>query len=340
VALREISLDDLTSAQKAAVLVVCLGRQLASKVLGYLNDEEIEQLTFEMVNLGTIPGVVRTHVLEEFRNILEAREAITIGGAEFAQQVLAEALGEQKALEVINRLTSMLKVNPFEFARSADPSQIITFIQEEHPQTIALILAYLKPEQAAAVIAELPQDTQADVARRVATLGRTPPDVIRKVENVLERKMSSLLQEDFTLAGGVQALVDILGRVDRATERAIFERLSEQAPELAEEVKNRMFVFEDIVNLDNRTIQQIMMEIETNDLALALKSASDEVKNCIFRNVSTRAGERLREDMEYMGPVRVRQVEEAQQRIVNVIRRLEDAGEIVISRGGEDEVIV
>jgi flagellar motor switch protein FliG len=332
--------EDLTSAQKAAVLVVSLGRETAARVLSYLAEEEIEQLTFEMVNLGSVTADVRRYVLEEFRSIIDAQEAITMGGAEFAQQVLAEALGAEKAAEVISRLTAMLKVNPFEFARSADPSQIVTFIQDEHPQTIALILAYLKPEQSAAVLGGLPQEVQADVARRIATLGRTPPDVIRKVETVLERKMSTLLQEDFTLAGGVQALVDILGRVDRSTERSIFERLSEQAPELAEEVKNRMFVFEDIVSMDNRTIQQVLMEIETQDLALALKTASEEVRDAIFRNVSSRAAERLREDMEFMGPVRVRQVEEAQQRIVNVIRRLEDAGEIVLSRGGEDEVVV
>ncbi|HQK93683.1 MAG TPA: flagellar motor switch protein FliG [Armatimonadota bacterium] len=336
----DISPADLTPPQKAAVLVVCLGRDLAAKVLGYLSEEEIEQLTFEMVNLGTISPEVRDHVLEEFRHVVEAQQAITVGGAEYAHQLLAQALGEDKAMEVIDRLTALLKVNPFEFARSADPAQVLSFIQDEHPQTIALILAHLKAEQSAAVLAELPADIQADVARRVATLGRTPPDVVRKVETVLERKMSSLLQEDYALAGGVQALVDILARVDRTTERSIFERLSEQAPELAEEVKNRMFVFEDIVNLDDRTIQQIVMEIDSADLALALKGSSAEVQECVFRNVSARAGERLREDMEYMGPVRVRQVEEAQQRIVNVIRRLEDTGEIVISRGGEDEVIV
>ncbi|MBD3174647.1 MAG: flagellar motor switch protein FliG [Armatimonadia bacterium] len=332
---------DLRPAQKAAVLLVALGRELAADVIQHLNEEEVERVTFEMVHLGVVNSATRQAVLQEFKELLEAQEILSAGGAEYAEEVLAQALGDDRAAEVIGRLIASLKVTPFEFARSADASQILTFIQDEHVQTQALILAYLKAEQSAAVLSELSPDIQADVAKRIATLDRTPPDVIRDVESVIERRMASLSTEDYgAAAGGVQTLVDILGRVDRTTEKTIFESLSETAPELAEEVRNRMFVFEDVIQLDNRTIQQILMEIETADLAMALKSASQEVQDTIFANVSTRAADRIREDMEFMGPVRVRQVEEAQQRIVAVIRRLEEAGEIAISRGGEDELVV
>jgi len=331
----------LRPSEKAAVLLVALGRELAARVIQFLNEDEVERVTFEMVHMGVIAADVRQTVIEEFREILSAQQMLTSGGAQYAEEVLAKALGEDRAAEVIGRLIASLKVTPFEFARTADPAQILTFIQDEHPQTQALILAYLRPEQAAMVIAELAPDVQADVAQRLATLDRTPPDVLRDVESVIERRMASLSTDDYgAAAGGVQTLVDILARVDRTTEKTIFESLSETAPELAEEVRNRMFVFEDVIQLENRTIQQILMEVETSDLALALKTASEEVKRVIFSNVSSRAAERIKEDMEYMGPVRVRQVEEAQQRIVSVIRRLEEAGEIAISRGGEDQLVV
>lgn len=333
--------EDLRSSQKAAILLVALGRETASKVIRHLSEEEVERVTFEMVHLGMVDSTTRAMVVSEFRTILEAHEMISSGGAEYAEDVLAAALGEERAAEVIGRLIASLKVTPFEFTRTADPSQILTFIQDEHPQTQALILAYLTSEQAAAVLSELPPDAQSDVARRIATLDRTPPDVIRDVESVIERRMASLSTEDYGAAvGGVDTLVNILGRVDRTTEKTIFESLSETAPELAEEVRNRMFVFEDIVQLDNRTIQQVLTEIEMNDLALALKGSTQEVAELVFGNISSRAQERIKEDMEFLGPVRVAQVQEAQQRIVNVIRRLEDAGEIMLSRGGDDELVV
>jgi flagellar motor switch protein FliG len=333
--------EDLRTSQKAAILLVALGRETASKVIRHLSEEEVERVTFEMVHLGMVDSTTRAMVVAEFRTILEAHEMISSGGAEYAEDVLAAALGEERAAEVIGRLIASLKVTPFEFTRTADPSQILTFIQDEHPQTQALILAYLTSEQAAAVLSELPPDAQSDVARRIATLDRTPPDVIRDVESVIERRMASLSTEDYGAAvGGVDTLVNILGRVDRTTEKTIFESLSETAPELAEEVRNRMFVFEDIVQLDNRTIQQVLTEIEMNDLALALKGSTQEVAELVFANISSRAQERIKEDMEFLGPVRVAQVQEAQQRIVNVIRRLEDAGEIMLSRGGDDELVV
>ncbi len=333
--------DELRASQKAAILLVALGRETASKVIRHLSEEEVERVTFEMVHLGMVDTTTRALVVGEFRTILEAHEMISSGGAEYAEDVLAAALGEERAAEVIGRLIASLKVTPFEFTRTADPSQILTFIQDEHPQTQALILAYLTSEQAAAVLSELPPDAQSDVARRIATLDRTPPDVIRDVESVIERRMASLSTEDYGAAvGGVDTLVNILGRVDRTTEKTIFESLSETAPELAEEVRNRMFVFEDIVQLDNRTIQQVLTEIEMNDLALALKGSTKEVQDLVFANISSRAQERIKEDMEFLGPVRVAQVQESQQRIVNVIRRLEDAGEIMLSRGGDDELVV
>ena len=249
-------------------------------------------------------------------------------------------MGSQKALEIINRLTSSLQVRPFDFVRKAEPSQILNFIQNEHPQTIALILAYLQPQQSAAIISSLPQEKQVDVATRIALMDRTSPDVIKEVERILEKKLSSMLTTDFTNAGGVQALVDILLSVDRGTEKYIMENLELRDSELAEEIRQRMFVFEDIVTLDNRSIQRFLREVDNNDLILALKGASEEVSRVIFANMSKRLQDMIKEDMEYLGPVRLRDVENAQQRIVNIIRQLEEAGEIIISRGGGDEIIV
>jgi flagellar motor switch protein FliG len=243
-------------------------------------------------------------------------------------------------LTIINRLTTSLQIRPFDFARKTDPGQLLNFIQNEHPQTIALIMAYLQPEQAAMIISALPPERQVDVAKRIATMDRTSPDVLKDVERILERKLSSLVTQDFTTAGGVDAIVEVLNRVDRSTERTIVENLEVQDPELAEEIKKRMFVFEDIVLLDDRSLQLVLREVDNKDLALSLKASSSEVAGKIYKNISKRAGEMLREEIEYMGPVRIRDVEEAQQKIVNNIRRLEEAGEIVISRGRGDEIIV
>ena len=231
-------------------------------------------------------------------------------------------------------------MRPFDFARKADPAQLLNFIQNEHPQTIALILAYLKPEQAAIILSSLSLEKQADVAARIATMDSTSPEIIKEVERILENKLASMVTSDFTSAGGIETIVDILLSVDRGTEKHIMESLEMRDDELAEEIKKRMFVFEDIVKLDNRSVQRFLREVDNNDLALALKSTSEEVANVIFSNMSKRLQEMIKEDMEFMGPVRLRDVEEAQQRIVNVIRRLEDAGEIVVSRGGGDEIVV
>ena len=236
-------------------------------------------------------------------------------------------------MDVIGKLTASLQVKPFEFVRKTDATQLINFIQDEHPQTIALILSYLAPSQ-------LAPERQADVARRIAVMDRTSPDIIKEVEKVLESKLASLVNQDYTIIGGVDAVVEILNTVDRGTERHIMETLEVEAPELAEEIRKKMFVFEDILLLDDRAIQRVLRDVENNDLTMAMKSTKDEVKEAIFNNMSKRLAVMIKEDMDFMGPVRMKDVEEAQQKIVNVIRKLEDSGEIVISRGGGDEIVV
>lgn len=237
-------------------------------------------------------------------------------------------------------MTSSLQVRPFEFIRRTEPQQLLTFIQDEHPQTIALILSYIPTQQAALILSALPPDRQSDVAKRIATMDRTSPDTIKDVENILETKLSSLVNQDYTIVGGVDSVVDILNTVDRATEKHIVETLEVEDPELADEIRKKMFVFEDILLLDDRSIQRVLREVENNDLAMACKTANEQVQDAIFRNLSSRLSTMIKEDMEFMGPVRMKDVEEAQQKIVNTIRRLEDAGDIVISRGGGDEIVV
>ena len=279
-------------------------------------------------------------VISEFYQMAMAKNYISTGGLEYAQNVLEKALGSEKAASIISRLTTSLQVRPFDFLKKTDPAQLLNFIQNEHPQTIALIMAYLDPDQAATILASLSQERQAEVARRIAMMDRTSPEVLREVERVLERKLSSLVTQDFTTAGGVKAIVEVLNRVDRTTEKTIIETLEVDNPELTEEIKRLMFVFEDIVMLDDRSLQMVLREVDTKDLSLALKATPKEVAAKVFKNMSTRAADMLREEIEYMGPVKIRDVEEAQQKIVNVIRNLEDKGEIVVSRGKGDEMIV
>ena len=333
-------ISDLTGRQKAAVLLISLGPDVSAKVFKHLREDEIEDLTFEIAAMRRVEPEHKDRILAEFHELCLASEYMSQGGIEYAKEVLEKALGTDRAHEVIARLTASLQVRPFDFARKADPGQLLSFIQNEHPQTIALIMAYLQPEQAGIILSALPAERQADVARRLATLDRTSPDVLREIEDTLERKLSTFMIQDFTAAGGVESAVEILNRVDRVTERTIMDTLEEEDPELADEIRKRMFMFEDIVKLDDRAIQQVIREVDTRDWALALKTVSEDVSSAIYRNMSQRAGEMLKEDIEYMGPVRLRDVEEAQQRIVSTIRRLEETGEIIISRGGEDEIIV
>ncbi len=332
--------NELTGKQKAAILLIALGPDISAQVLKHMREDEIEKLTLEIANQRKLSQEQKDKVLAEFHQMCLAKEYISNGGLDYAREVLEKALGAEKAVSIINRLTTSLQIRPFDFARKTDPSQLLNFIQNEHPQTIALIMAYLQPEQSAAIVSALAPERQVDVARRIATMDRTSPDVIRDVERILERKLSSLVTQDFTAAGGVDSIVEILNRVDRTTERTIIENMEVQNPELAEEIKKRMFVFEDIVLLDDRSLQLVLREIDNKDLALALKATSGEVANKIYKNISKRAAEMLREEIEYMGPVRIRDVEEAQQKIVNNIRRLEESGEIVVSRGKGDEIIV
>ena len=305
-----------------------------------MDDDEIERVTLEIANHKQVSAEQKAAVISEFYQMAMAKDYISTGGLEYAQNVLEKALGAEKAMDIINRLTTSLQVRPFDFLRKTDPSQLMNFIQNEHPQTIALIMAYLEPDQAATVLSSLPPDQQADVAKRIAVMDRTSPDVIREVERVLERKLSSLVTQDFTSAGGVKSIVEVLNRVDRTTEKSIIENLEVDNPELAEDIKRLMFVFEDIVMLDDRSLQLVLRQVDTKDLSLALKATPKEVADKVYKNMSSRAADMLKEEIEFMGPVKIRDVEEAQQKVVNVIRTMEDKGEIVISRGKGDEMIV
>ncbi|MCL2093274.1 MAG: flagellar motor switch protein FliG [Treponema sp.] len=331
---------DFSGRQKAAIFLVTIGSEISSEIFKYLREDEIETLTFEIARLETVDPEMKDSILAEFQELMMANQFISQGGIDFARELLEKSLGSQKAIDIINRLTSSLQVRPFDFIRRTDPAHLLNFIQQEHPQTIALILAYLEPNKASVILQNLPHEVQSDVARRIATMDRTSPEVLREVERVLEKKLSTLSSEDYSAAGGVENIVEILNLVDRASEKQIIEQLEDEDPELAEEIKKRMFVFEDIVMLDDRSIQKVMREVDSQELAKALKSVDTEVQDKIFRNMSKRAAGMLKEDMEYMGPVRLKDVEEAQQKIVSIIRHLEDTGEIVIARAGEEEMVV
>jgi flagellar motor switch protein FliG len=333
-------LHELSSKEKAAVLLISLGPDASANIYKHLTEEEIERLTLEITNVRKVDSTVKEDIINEFHQIALAQDYLTQGGISYAKTVLEKALGADEAMNIISRLTSTLQVKPFDFARKADPRQILNFIQNEHPQTIALILSYLDSTQSAQILSELPQELQIEVARRIATMDRTSPEIITEVEQILEKKLSTTVTQDYTQAGGIEAIVEVLNGVDRGTERTILDALEIHDPELADEIKKRMFIFEDIVTLDSRSIQRVVREVENEDMLLALKTASEEVKNILFQNMSNRMVETFKEEMEYLGPVRIKDVEEAQQRIVSIIRRLEEAGEVVIARGGGDDIIV
>ncbi len=332
--------DHISGTQKAAILLIALGPEKSATIFKYLKEEEIEELTLEIANTRSVTPQVKEEIINEFYEVCLAQQYIAEGGINYAKELLEKALGAEKAMDVIGRLTASLQVKPFEFVRKTDPSQLLNFIQDEHPQTIALILSYLSPAQSAMVLSSLSPDRQADVVKRIAMMDRTSPDVIKEVERILESKLSNLVNQDYSIVGGVDAVVDILNTVDRGTEKHIMETLEIEEPEMADEIRKKMFVFEDILLLDDRAIQRVLRDVDNGDLAMALKGANEEVQNAIFNNMSKRLAVMIREDMEFMGPVRMKDVEEAQQKIVNVIRKLEDSAEIVISRGGGDEIIV
>ena len=332
-------INTLTGKQKAAIFLVSLGGEISAKVMERLREDEVEKIVFEIARTETVEPELKDAVLQEFQDLMAAQNFITTGGIDYAREVLEKTFGSQKAIEIINRLTSSLQVRPFDFIRRTDPAHLLNFIQQEHPQTIALILAYLEPPKASVILQNLPDEIQSDVARRIATMDRTSPDGLREVERVLEKKLSTISSEDYTAAGGVDSIVEILNLVDRSSEKTIIESLEDEDPDLAEEIKKKMFVFEDIVMLDDRSIGKVLREVNTDEMAKALKQVDAEVQDKIFRNMSKRAGSMLREEMEFMGPIRVKDVEEAQQKIVSIIRHLEDKGEIVIARSEEDELI-
>ena len=333
-------LDGLNGVQKAAILLIALGPEKSADIFKHLKEDEIEELTLEIANTRSISPQLKDDVINEFYQVCLAQQYIAEGGIGYAKELLEKALGGEKAQDVISKLTASLQVRPFEFVRKTEPSQVLNFIQDEHPQTIAMILSYLPPGQAAMILGAITPEKQADVAKRIAMMDRTSPDVIKEVERVLERKLSSLINQDYTIAGGVDSVVNILNTVDRGTEKHIMESLEIEEPELADEIRKKMFVFEDILLLDNRAIQRVIQDVDKGDLNIALKGSTEEVQNTIFQNMSSRMASMAKEEIEFMGPVRMKDVEEAQQKIVGVIRKLEDAGEIVISRGGGDEIVV
>lgn len=332
--------EEITGVQKAAILLIALGPDKSSNVFKHLKEDEIEQLTLEIANTRSVSPAMKDAVLDEFYEVCLAQQYIAEGGIGYAKDILEKALGSERAKDVIGKLTASLQVRPFEFVRKTDASQLLNFIQDEHPQTIALILSYLSSNQASAIISALSPEKQTDVAKRIAQMDRTSPDVIKEVEKVLEQKLASLVNQDYTIVGGVDSIVDILNTVDRGTEKHIMESLEIEDPELADEIRKKMFVFEDILSLDDRSIQRVLREVDNNELAVALKGSNEEVQNLIFSNLSKRLATMIREDMDFMGPVRMKDVEEAQQKIVNIIRKLEDSAEIIISRGGGDEIVV
>ncbi len=332
--------ESISGVQKAAILLIALGPEKSASIFKHLKEEEIEELTLEIANTRSVTPQVKEEIIEEFYQVCLAQQYIAEGGISYAKELLEKALGSERAMSVIGKLTASLQVKPFESVRKTDATQLLNFIQDEHPQTIALILSYLSPQQAAMIVSALPPERQADVARRIAVMDRTSPDVVKEVEKVLESKLASLVNQDYTIIGGVDAVVDILNTVDRGTEKHIMETLEVEEPELADEIRKKMFVFEDILLLDDRAIQRVLRDVENSDLGLALKSANDQVQSAIFNNLSKRLAVMIKEDMEFMGPVKMKDVEEAQQKIVSIIRKLEEAGEIVISRGGGDEIVV
>ena len=338
---QEISLGTMTSTQKVAALLILLGPTTASEVLKNISDEELlEQITLEIASLNKVPSDILSDILDEFRALFQASTYLSSGGINYAKQLLELTYGESQAEKMLNKLMTMMNSNPFQFFNEADPGQLATSFQNENPQLIALIMAYLKPEHSAKVLNYLPPETQAQVAMKIADMDTTNPEILTDIEKIVETKFSSVMVQDFSKAGGIDTLANILNRADRNTEKNVIELLEVENPPLAEEVRELMFVFEDIINLDDRAIQRILREVDTKDLALSLKGTKQDLRDKIFRNMSDRAQEMLKDEIEYLGPVRAREVQEVQTKIIGIIRNLEVFGEITISRdNNEDELI-
>lgn len=332
--------EDLTPRQKAAQVVISLGADIASSIYKHLNEDEIEILTYEITRQGSIAPEVSDQVIDEFYGLCVAQKVYVEGGITYAKNVLEKAFGVQQGSALLERVTKTLRTKAFEFIRKADYKNLMNMIINEHPQTIALVLSYARADQASAVISELPKSIRVDVVERIAKMDRTSPEIIKQVETILERKFESVVSVDLLEVGGINYIAEIMNNIDRGTEKYIFDELSKNDAKLSEEIRKRMFVFEDIVILDPMSIQRFLQEIDTKEMAIALKGANKGVSDIIFENMSQRMGDTVKSEMEYLHNVRVRDVEEAQQKIVSVIRRLEDEGEIVTSKGGKDEIIV
>ena len=326
--------------RKAAILLVQLGRDKAGTVLAHMSETEVEAVSAEIARLESLDSDEAGSVLNEFRDLAVARAHIAQGGPAYALSLLEQSLGGERAHEIMDRLTAASAKMPFHFLQRADPRQLLSFISDEHPQVIALVLAHMNADNASLVLSGLSQERQADVAHRIAVMERTSPTIIRQVEASLERKLSSVLQpSELSAVGGIEPLVDIINRSDRATERLIMEWLESRDAALADELKSRMFMFDDIVSIDDRSMQQVLRQVESGDLAVALKGVSEAVRSKVTTNMSERAAVNLLEEVELLGPVRLRQVEEAQQKVIQIIRSLEERGEIVVRRGGDDEYV-
>ena len=332
--------EGLTPRQKAAQVVISLGADIASSIYKHLSEDEIEILTYEITRQGSISPDVSDQVIDEFYGLCVAQKVYVEGGITYAKNVLEKAFGIQQGSALLERVTKTLRTKAFEFIRKADYKNLMNMIINEHPQTIALVLSYARADQASAVISELPKSIRVDVVERIAKMDRTSPEIIRQVETILERKFESVVSFDLLEVGGINYIAEIMNNIDRGTEKYIFDELSKNDAKLSEEIRKRMFVFEDIVILDPMSIQRFLQEIDTKEMAIALKGANKGVSDIIFENMSQRMGDTVKSEMEYLHNVRVRDVEEAQQKIVSVIRRLEDEGEIVTSKGGKDEIIV
>lgn len=332
--------DQMTSAEKAATVMIALGSERASQVYKYLKEDEIEQLSLEISKLDRVPNEDMQDIMQDFYSLCVTQKVISEGGVDYAKDVLEKAFGQAQALNLMERVSKSLRTKAFEFIRKADYKNLMAIIQNEHPQTIALILSYARADQASLIISELPKEKRIEIVERIAKLDRASPDMIRIVESCLEKKFASVISVDLMEIGGINYVADIMNNVDRGTEKYIFDELSNRDPVLSEEIRKRMFVFEDIVFMDGMAIQRFIRECDAKDLAVALKATTPEVSKCLFENMSKRMQESIQSDIEYLHNVRMRDVEEAQQRIVGIIRKLEEEGELVISKGGKDDVIV
>ena len=330
----------LTSEQKAAAVIVSLGADKASKIYKHLSESDIEKLTIEVAKLGHITPEQMEEVLDEFYKTCLTQKVVTDGGMEYARAVLEKAFGESTAQSLLEKLSKSLKVRPFEFVRKSNVKNLISFLQYERPQTIALVLSYADSDQASSVISELPKEKRIKVVEAIAKMESASPDAIKIVEASLKKRFESILTTaDYTKIGGIDYIADVMNHMDRSNEKYIFDELGKENEELAETIRKKMFVFEDIVSMDNRSIQRFIRECDVKDIVYALKGSDDNIKDLVFANVSTRMAESIRSDLEVTVNVRLRDVEEAQQRIVGVIRRLEEAGELIIVKSGKDEII-